>query len=165
MDWRKLASDSSYTIFIKIINIKSKRMFGPDSERDFVKFPKIASKSKSVPGNGRSQSSPHDSVSAKSWFYVTDKAQFGNSWPSSGFKSNVKREIASLTKIMTALCTIEICQKYNMNLRGTYFKVTHWASSVIGTSADLQENAWMTIEDLLYGLMLPSGNDAALVLA
>ncbi len=52
-----------------------------------------------------------------------------------------------------------------MNLRSTYFKVTGWATSVIGTSADLQENAWMTIEDLLFGLMLPSGNDAALVLA
>jgi D-alanyl-D-alanine carboxypeptidase len=52
-----------------------------------------------------------------------------------------------------------------MNMKGTYFKVTRWASSIIGTTADLQENAWMTIEDLLYGLMLPSGNDAATVLA
>jgi len=34
-----------------------------------------------------------------------------------------------------------------------------------GTSAKLIENAWMTITDLLHGMMLPSGNDAATVLA
>ena len=66
---------------------------------------------------------------------------------------------------MTAICTFEICLKYHMNIKTTYFKVTRWAAAINGTSADLQENAWMTIEDLLYGLMLPSGNDAALVLS
>lgn len=30
-----------------------------DGDKDFIKFPRIANKSKSVPGNGRSQSSPH----------------------------------------------------------------------------------------------------------
>lgn len=34
-----------------------------------------------------------------------------------------------------------------------------------GTSAELEPKEWLTIEDLLYGLMLPSGNDAAMVLA
>ena len=34
-----------------------------------------------------------------------------------------------------------------------------------GTTAHLAVNAWISIEDLLYGLMLPSGNDAAMVLA
>lgn len=65
-------------------------MLGVDSERDYVKFPKIAHKSKSVPGNGRSQSSPHDSISAKSWFYVTDKAQFGN--PINYFRLQIKHQ-------------------------------------------------------------------------
>ena len=51
-----------------------------------------------------------------------------------------------------------------MALKTTYFKVTGWAAAVNGTSAELQEGAWMSIEDLLYGLMLPSGNDAATVL-
>lgn len=35
----------------------------------------------------------------------------------------------------------------------------------IGTSARLEENEWVLINDLLYGLMLPSGNDAAIALA
>lgn len=34
-----------------------------------------------------------------------------------------------------------------------------------GTSANLQEQGWYRIQDLLYGLMLPSGNDAATCLA
>ena len=77
----------------------------------------------------------------------------------------MKREIASITKIMTALCTLEICEKFKINKKGAYFKVTEWAAMTNGTTANLQNNAWMSIEDLLYGLMLPSGNDAAMVLA
>ena len=34
-----------------------------------------------------------------------------------------------------------------------------------GTSAKLKENTWITLKDLFYALMLPSGNDAAIVLA
>ena len=30
-----------------------------------------------------------------------------------------------------------------------------------GTSADLKAGYWITLRDLLYGMMLPSGNDAA----
>lgn len=36
---------------------------------------------------------------------------------------------------------------------------------MIGTTANLKENTWISIEDLLYGTMLPSGNDAAYTLA
>ena len=35
----------------------------------------------------------------------------------------------------------------------------------MGTSAGLAKDGWLSIEDLLYGMMLPSGNDAALSLA
>jgi len=66
---------------------------------------------------------------------------------------------------MTCICSIEICKKYNINIKTAYFKVTNWSTSVNGTSANLQSQCWISIEDLLYGLMLPSGNDAALVLA
>jgi D-alanyl-D-alanine carboxypeptidase (penicillin-binding protein 5/6) len=34
-----------------------------------------------------------------------------------------------------------------------------------GTSAELRPGDTLTINELLYGLMLPSGNDAALTLA
>jgi D-alanyl-D-alanine carboxypeptidase (penicillin-binding protein 5/6) len=36
---------------------------------------------------------------------------------------------------------------------------------VSGTLANLQPYEWVSVYDLLFGLMLPSGNDAANVLA
>ena len=66
---------------------------------------------------------------------------------------------------MTSICTLELCQKYKMNFATTYFKVTEWTAKTNGTTANLIENAWVSIQDLLFGLMLPSGNDAAMVLA
>lgn len=38
-------------------------------------------------------------------------------------------------------------------------------TDISGTTALLEENQVYTVEQLLYGLMLPSGNDAALALA
>jgi|JI6StandDraft_1071083.scaffolds.fasta_scaffold07623_7 hypothetical protein len=38
-------------------------------------------------------------------------------------------------------------------------------TNITGTTAGLEKNYWYSIEDLLYGLMLPSGNDASLALA
>ena len=66
---------------------------------------------------------------------------------------------------MTCICALELCEKFKMSKTSTYFKITEWAAKTIGTTANLSGNAWMSIEDLLYGLMLPSGNDAAMVLA
>ena len=77
----------------------------------------------------------------------------------------MKREVASITKIMTCICTFELCEKYKMNRNTTYFKVTEWTTQTNGTTANLIENSWMSIQDLLYGMMLPSGNDAAFALA
>ena len=36
---------------------------------------------------------------------------------------------------------------------------------MVGTSAGLKANYWITLQDLLYGVMLPSGNDAAYAVA
>ena len=44
-------------------------------------------------------------------------------------------------------------------------KVTEQASKMIGTTAELKPKVWMNIWDLLYGAMLPSGNDAAYLLS
>ena len=38
------------------------------------------------------------------------------------------------------------------------------ASSMIGTSANLNKGDVLSVHDLLYGMMLPSGNDAAYAL-
>ena len=44
-------------------------------------------------------------------------------------------------------------------------KVSKNAAQLNGTSAQLKYNTWVKVEALLYGAMLPSGNDAAYLLA
>ena len=44
-------------------------------------------------------------------------------------------------------------------------KVSDFASKMIGTTANLKQGTWIILKDLLYGVMLPSGNDAAYLLA
>ena len=73
--------------------------------------------------------------------------------------------MASLTKMMTALVSLELAKDMRLDIRATYFKVSQKASSTIGTTANLLEGQVLSIWDLLHGLMLPSGNDAAMVLA
>lgn len=47
----------------------------------------------------------------------------------------------------------------------SFIKVTKDAADMIGTSASLRSGHWISFIDLLYGTMLPSGNDAAYSLA
>ena len=73
--------------------------------------------------------------------------------------------MASLTKMMTAITSIELAQELKLDLHKTFFKVSNRAATTIGTTANLISNQMVTIYDLLYGLMLPSGNDAGMTLA
>ena len=73
--------------------------------------------------------------------------------------------MASLTKMMTAIVSLELAADMRLDIRNTFFKVSQRASTTIGTTANLVEGQVMTIWELLHGLMLPSGNDAAMVLA
>ena len=67
--------------------------------------------------------------------------------------------IASTTKIMTALIVAEQC---NPDAR---VKIPAEATGIEGSSMYLQAGEVLTVRDLLYGLMLHSGNDAAVALA
>ena len=67
--------------------------------------------------------------------------------------------IASTTKIMTALI---ICEQCNVLDR---MRIPKEAVGIEGSSMYLQEGEVLTIQELLYGLMLQSGNDAAVALA
>jgi serine-type D-Ala-D-Ala carboxypeptidase (penicillin-binding protein 5/6) len=44
-------------------------------------------------------------------------------------------------------------------------RISPTSASQTGTTAELKEGKYVTIYDLFYGTMLPSGNDAALLLA
>jgi hypothetical protein len=76
-----------------------------------------------------------------------------------------KREMASLTKIMTCYTVLKIMEKYSLNKHNTLITVSRWSSEQIGTTANLTENSSLSVWDLLHGLMLPSGNDAAIALS
>ena len=67
--------------------------------------------------------------------------------------------IASTTKIMTALV---ICEQCNVLDR---VRIPKEAVGIEGSSMYLQEGEILTVQELLYGLMLHSGNDAAVALA
>lgn len=67
--------------------------------------------------------------------------------------------IASTTKIMTALI---VCEQCNVLDR---MRIPAAAVGIEGSSMYLREGEVLTIQDLLYGLMLRSGNDAAVALA
>lgn len=66
-----------------------------------------------------------------------------------------KRSMASTTKIMTTLLTLE------SGGLDTQFPVDNTAIHVEGSSMGLQENDVVTKRALCYGMLLPSGNDAA----
>ena len=66
-----------------------------------------------------------------------------------------QRAMASTTKIMTAILTIEAGDL------DSEFTVDSYAICVEGTSMGLQEGDRVSRRDLLYGILLPSGNDAA----
>lgn len=70
-----------------------------------------------------------------------------------------KVKMASTTKIMTATVIIENC-----DLNQTVV-VSRKAAGTVGSRLGLKNGDKITIRDLLYGLMLCSGNDAAVALA
>lgn len=70
-----------------------------------------------------------------------------------------KLPMASTTKIVTALTVIENC---DLSQKVT---VPKEACGVEGSSVYLKEGEVLTVEQLLYGLMLRSGNDCAVALA
>lgn len=67
--------------------------------------------------------------------------------------------IASTTKIMTALL---VCEQCNVLDR---MRIPKEAVGIEGSSMYLKEGEVLTLQELLYGLMLSSGNDAAVALA
>ena len=71
---------------------------------------------------------------------------------------------ASTTKIMTALITLETLENYDSPLNQKV-KIPALAEGVEGSSIYLKSGEEISIEDLLYGLMLVSGNDSAVALA
>lgn len=76
-----------------------------------------------------------------------------------GKNENDKKAMASTTKIMTAIVILE---KANLS---DVVTISKKAAGTGGSRLKISEGDKVTINDLLYGLMLRSGNDAAVALA
>lgn len=99
-------------------------------------------------------------VTAKAWAIAdlsTGKILWGN-------KQDVALDIASTTKIMTAYLVLRFCEKQPAVLQETV-TFSHRADNTLGSTSALREGENVSVGDLLYGLLLPSGNDAAVALA
>ncbi len=72
---------------------------------------------------------------------------------------NEKVAMASTTKIMTCILALENCSLTDS------ITVSKNASSVRGSTLGLSKDSKISLNDLLYGLMLRSGNDCAIAIA
>jgi D-alanyl-D-alanine carboxypeptidase (penicillin-binding protein 5/6) len=73
--------------------------------------------------------------------------------------AHVKMPMASTTKVMTAIVALEYGNPNDV------VTVSQNASGIEGSSIWLSVGEKMTLSDMLYGLMLASGNDAAVAIA
>lgn len=73
---------------------------------------------------------------------------------------NEKRKMASTTKIMTAIVVLE-----NTSDLSKIVTVSKKAAGIGGSRLGLSADCQITVNDLLYALLLCSGNDAAIALA
>lgn len=76
-----------------------------------------------------------------------------------GKDENKRTAMASTTKIMTAIVTLENCDLNQI------ITISKKSASTGGSRLGLKTDDKITMNDLLYGLMLKSGNDAAVAIA
>ena len=76
-----------------------------------------------------------------------------------GKNENQKKKMASTTKIMTALVVIEHADLSDI------VEISKKSASTGGSRLGLKTGDKLTVSDLLYGLMMRSGNDSAVALA
>ena len=82
-----------------------------------------------------------------------------------GYHEHERREIASLTKVMTAYTALKIINNLNINVTESKIEASFESSITGGTSANLEEGDVLNVWDMLHAMLLPSGNDAAYALA
>lgn len=81
-----------------------------------------------------------------------------------GFNENERRDIASTTKIMTGHLVTSLAEKQPEVLK-EIVTFSQRADETEGSTAGVRAGEQISVEELLYGLLLPSGNDASVALA
>ena len=74
-----------------------------------------------------------------------------------------------MTKVCTAYTACKVLEELGLggieNAKNMYFRVSKMAAFMAGTSAYLVWDHRINLYDLFHAMMLPSGNDAAIVIA
>ncbi len=81
-----------------------------------------------------------------------------------GGKEDERRDPASTTKIMTALLVTSLAEK-DPSVLDEIVTFSEQADGTSGSTADVKAGEKLTVGELLYGLLLPSGNDASVAIA
>ena len=103
---------------------------------------------------------PTPDVAARSWMLV----DFESGWIMGSKDPHLKIEPASLTKLMTSYLVFEALQKGEIKLSdNVYVSKKAWKTG--GSRMFIQVDSHVDVESLLKGLIIQSGNDAAVALA
>jgi len=81
-----------------------------------------------------------------------------------GFHENERRDIASTTKMMTGYLVTTLAEEHPEVLEETVV-FSKRADETGGSTAGVRAGEKISVDELLYGLLLPSGNDASVALA
>lgn len=81
-----------------------------------------------------------------------------------GSAENEARDPASTTKVMTALVVLEMCRE-NPQWLDEQLIFSKRADETSGSTAAIRAGEKLPVRELLYGLLLPSGNDASVAFA
>lgn len=111
-------------------------------------------------GDAPRVAAPPADIAAKAWAILDGKT----GKPLWGFHDTEARPIASTTKIMTAWIILQRAEK-NPKLLDEEIRFSARAAATRGSSCRLKVGERLSVRELLYGLLLPSGNDAAVALA
>jgi D-alanyl-D-alanine carboxypeptidase (penicillin-binding protein 5/6) len=103
---------------------------------------------------------PVPEVDVKSWIL----ADFETGWILGSKDADLRIEPASLTKLMTSYLVFDAISKGEISMQDTVY-VSKKAWKTPGSKMFIQVDTYVTIEELLQGLIIQSGNDAAVALA
>ncbi len=98
-------------------------------------------------------------VTAAAWG-IADAAAGGLLW---SHAANERRHPASITKVMTAVVACEMVREHPEWLEEPLV-FSRRADEMPGSTAEIREGESVSLREALYGLMLPSGNDAAVAI-
>ena len=99
-------------------------------------------------------------VSARAWAIFDGR----NGQRLHGANDSARLAIASTTKIMTAWIALQTAGN-NPKVLDETIVVSEQAARTTGSSARIQAGDRISVREMLYGLLLPSGNDAAVAIA